>query len=150
MTHSPGPWSADLKHQCKIVGAWKSKNGGGCTVTLKTLEILDNNTIGTIAIVNCESSPPSKEDKANARLIAAAPDMLEALKSLASTSQIWAMLDTKIVPHIFFDLDQFLNPKLELLRLPQGISTHKFFLRVTEPNAYLQFFQVASLKKPIL
>jgi len=87
MTHSPGPWSADLKHQCKIVGAWKSKNGGGCTVTLKTLEVLDNNTIGTIAIVNCESSPPSKEDKANAILIAAAPDMLEALKSLASTAR---------------------------------------------------------------
>lgn len=84
MTYSPGPWSADLKHQGKIVGTWIAKNGGGCNVELKTLEVLDDNTIGTIAIINCESSPPSKEDKANARLIAAAPELLKELINIAN------------------------------------------------------------------
>ncbi len=87
MTHSPGPWSADLKHQGKIVGTWISKNGGGCNVKLKTLEVLDDNTIGTIAIINCESSPPSKEDKANARLIAAAPELLKIVQDFIYTLQ---------------------------------------------------------------
>jgi len=52
MKYTPGPWKADI---CEVLGLHH-------------------------AICECDGSGYHEEDKANARLIAAAPDMLEAAK----------------------------------------------------------------------
>ena len=72
MTHTPGPWNVGLREDQTIF-----------TENLR------------VATVEC----PRKEWKANARLIAAAPDMLAALKALHaahrafSGSEDWGVYD---------------------------------------------------------
>ena len=69
MSHTPGPWEASFENPVTDIKA------------TGFLEVIDDAN-GTLAFVNCESMPPSKEDLANARLIASAPDLLEALKEV--------------------------------------------------------------------
>jgi hypothetical protein len=56
--HTPAPWNAE------------------------GLDILDNTNIGILATISPENDGPSEEDYANARLIAAAPELLAALQRL--------------------------------------------------------------------
>ena len=58
MTHTPGPWSV-------LAGT-----------------IIKSNDRGYIAKTPAANMPTFEEDRANARLIAAAPDLLEALKHM--------------------------------------------------------------------
>ena len=60
MTYTPGPWEVDPKAQCRI----------------REIQNLD-----TVATTGCDGSHRD-EWEANARLIAAAPDLLAALKDL--------------------------------------------------------------------
>lgn len=69
MSHTPGPWLTDIENPVTDIKA------------TGFLEVLDDAN-GTLAFVNCESMPPSKEDFANARLIAAAPELLAAVEDL--------------------------------------------------------------------
>jgi hypothetical protein len=64
MTHTPGPWEIEQ------IGVATTINGNG----------------GIVAEVYSDTGNQQEED-ANARLIAAAPDMLEALKALEEVSQ---------------------------------------------------------------
>jgi hypothetical protein len=65
MSHTPGPWTLDRRSE-KLVGA----NGANVVVYASGLSFA--------------GLPPTEEFKANARLIAAAPELLEALKALRS------------------------------------------------------------------
>lgn len=71
--HTPGPWRAE---QVRMGGprnpylAWSVQGKGGCVAEIRYTGIHPKNQIG--------------EDEANARLIAAAPELLEALKAFVS------------------------------------------------------------------
>mgnify|MGYP001809970154 CR=1 FL=1 len=62
-TQTPGPWVAHNK-------------------TVWVMESFDQDRIGVIA--NTNSGRPDGEDEANARLIASAPDMLDAIADIAA------------------------------------------------------------------
>ena len=65
-THTPGPWKVRLTHK-----------------ELSGIDYLDITTLGeTERICHVDSTVPKHETEANARLIAAAPSMLEALRSI--------------------------------------------------------------------
>lgn len=70
--HTPGPWRAE---QVRMGGpsnpylAWSVQGKGGCVAEIRYTGIHPKNQIG--------------EDEANARLIAAAPDLLAALEMAA-------------------------------------------------------------------
>lgn len=67
--HTPGPWK------------WWTTHEGSHRI---------NPEEGGLVIASCDTRNPfSYEQEANARLIAAAPDLLEALKDLLDTS-VWA------------------------------------------------------------
>ena len=81
MSHTPGPWSSSLFNiVTDVTGIIKEKRGDTkLQVNKGLLEILDDHE-STVAFVNLEDVSLSEEDLANALLIAAAPEMLEALK----------------------------------------------------------------------
>lgn len=60
--HTPGPWT---ELRAAMIGPWKIQDGSGVEV--------------------CKLDPTNTHNVANARLIAAAPDMLEALKN----AELW-------------------------------------------------------------
>ena len=61
--HTPGPWRIDSKDDSHVVAGH-----GPATMS--------------VAVASFSGVSPDDEDKANARLIAAAPDLLEALEEL--------------------------------------------------------------------
>lgn len=65
--HTPGPWTANLHH---------TRQDGGRTYGF----IFADGVVPTAAVVLGVEGMPQDEGRANARLIAAAPDMLAALK----------------------------------------------------------------------
>ena len=75
--YTPGPWTADIRGGCAVV--YQGEDCGGC---------IEN---GRKRLAYFHGYKDSKdgwqvilEDKANARLIAAAPDLLEAAKTFLS------------------------------------------------------------------
>ena len=71
MSHTPGPWYDWLPHGCD----------GGCR-TIRTEEGRARGSYHGAEIAYTCGLADDDEDKANARLIAAAPDLLEALKAI--------------------------------------------------------------------
>jgi len=69
MTHTPGPWMATTQ--------------GSNTIYIHD-EVRNGKSFGTIAEIGSDSAYPDihKQDKANAHLIAAAPEMLEMLRDI--------------------------------------------------------------------
>ncbi len=82
-THTPGPW--------KVTGL--SRHGFYCKVRGTRLG-------GKFQVAHCPFVPDSREDKveaeANARLIAAAPHLLEALQTLADYAEGIGMTPTGV------------------------------------------------------
>lgn len=74
---TPGPWEADY---------------GGTVGHIKSVAPRDNGMTPTVARYNtgyCASSIPPDEQKANSRLIALAPEMLEFCKRVAYRYQVF-------------------------------------------------------------
>ncbi len=82
-THTPGPWSTphlaceDVKCNCAYVLS-EGYAGSICTV-----EVGDGKRVSD----GGNDCPPLEEAKANARLIAQAPDMYDALKQIAESGE---------------------------------------------------------------
>lgn len=70
MAHTPGPWYSWLPRDCD----------GGCR-TIRTEKGRAHGTYYGTELASTHGLANDEEDKANARLIAAAPDLLEALES---------------------------------------------------------------------
>ena len=83
MTHTPGPWKPSLFNiVTNVTGLIQEKpKATPLKVDKGLLEILDDNE-STVAFVNLEDTSLSKKDLANANLIAAAPELLAALREL--------------------------------------------------------------------
>ena len=83
MSHTPGPWKPSLFNiVTNVTGIIKQKRGDTkLQVNKGLLEILDDNE-STVAFVNLEDTSLSENDLANANLIAAAPELLAALREL--------------------------------------------------------------------
>jgi len=81
MTHTPGPWKPSLFNiVTDVTGIIKEKRGDTkLQVDKGLLEILDDNE-STVAFVNLEDTSLSEKDLANAILIGAAPELLQALQ----------------------------------------------------------------------
>lgn len=80
--HTPGPWS------CADGDASGFKTGSGGESILATARPSDDYFV--LKIAEMDSNVPVDERTANARLIAAAPDLLEALQVIVTDcSQIW-------------------------------------------------------------
>jgi len=79
MKHTPGPWKLDLQETYE----WPTEE----------IEIMDNDGDGFIAKVYAHTNIETQ--KANARLIAAAPDLLEALKELQKRIHAHMKMDVK-------------------------------------------------------
>ena len=71
MAHTPGPWYSWLPRDCD----------GGCR-TIRTEKGRAHGTYYGTELASTHGLANDEEDKANARLIAAAPGLLEALKAL--------------------------------------------------------------------
>lgn len=71
--HTPGPWD------------YKCAPNGDCGIISEEMYILAE----TFSAIRAQDENAQAESVANARLIAAAPDMLEALKKFASWDQCW-------------------------------------------------------------
>ena len=69
MAHTPGPWAV------QEVGASRGLPRGGYRVR-------QGGTVYDVALIDNDGSADSAELKANARLIASAPDLLAALRAL--------------------------------------------------------------------
>jgi len=84
--HTPGPWYASLPRQCssgcRRIRTEKGRRHGGY--------------FGT-ELAHTDGLADDDEDKANARLIAAAPDLLSALRGLIS-----ATYDTALARELVF------------------------------------------------
>jgi hypothetical protein len=90
--HTPGPWVvphfARDDHPCQCTSVVSgSYNGAICTVAV------DNGI--TLISEGGNDAPPQEEAKANARLIAAAPDLLAFVRSIAGFDKDFARGETK-------------------------------------------------------
>ena len=81
MSHTPGQWGADLRLPIPIGTAKIGISGHNIKEDGSLLEIVSEPILDTIGYVNCKLSTPSEEEYANARVIAAAPDLLEACQT---------------------------------------------------------------------
>lgn len=70
MTHTPGPWKLD------------GNSEDGWRIRAQDSSLPGKITFITVAMIGGWASKYEKEETANVRLIAAAPDMLEALQSI--------------------------------------------------------------------
>lgn len=68
---TPGPWSADFHNECRDGGRYITHVTGG------------NQLVPIAAVPTGVEGYGREEGRANARLIAAVPDLLEALRNLA-------------------------------------------------------------------
>lgn len=93
--HTPGPWrlphfvSEDSGCDCGYIFANDDRMGAVASVHFHKRE--------------CDDNPPKDEAKANARLIAAAPDLLEALKAVAALDECEAHFEDafeRLLPQI--------------------------------------------------
>jgi hypothetical protein len=86
MKHTQGPWYLkEYNNRFHVLRAWDEKVKPGDCATF-------GSSYGAhIASVKYNSGVPTREQaEANARLIAAAPDMLEALKNIVSVCNSWS------------------------------------------------------------
>ncbi len=86
MMHTPGPWKADIRSGCLAV--YPAREDHNCLSGARQWAIHYSNK-------DAEQTQGggwtmSEEARANARLIAAAPDMLALLKDWAEASEPWA------------------------------------------------------------
>lgn len=93
MSHTPGQWGADLRLPIPFDGEI-GHSGSNIKRDGSLLEIVSEPVLSTIGYVSCELSTPSKEEYANARVIAAAPDLLEACKALHNYWKAYGVTDT--------------------------------------------------------
>lgn len=91
--HTPGPWMvphlADEKSTCNCRGVVEETYAGGIAT------ICVSNGIKMLADGG-NDCPPLEEAQANARLIAAAPDMLEALEKAEGWLKGWASAEHEL------------------------------------------------------
>jgi len=84
MKHTPGPWKVQNKHRPELFTLTIWDQIGRLIATTSSKSPMDKRT----------GSPSTKEAiKANAALIAAAPDMLEALRAVLGLAYQWGPRD---------------------------------------------------------
>lgn len=79
MTHTPGPWQADM------VGREGNPND---PLHCEVVALVFGKHVVIVDTLNCSCIFSPDDQRANARLIAAAPDMLEALLTLVSAAEV--------------------------------------------------------------
>lgn len=77
--HTPGPWLAKCQDNSSFIYEKESYDKGNADKLLALVYSYSNSSIG----------PDRKERNANARLIAAAPELLEALKHAKASMENW-------------------------------------------------------------
>lgn len=81
-SHTPGPWAVP-----DIDGVWDD------TIPIHAL---DGSVVGTAWPLTYRCGDDDPETQANARLIAAAPELLEALRNLLSTPEVEDLADEEV------------------------------------------------------
>ena len=80
MVHTPGPWFFDVNPDAKA----------------PDLEIVDDACLGVIAVARPSADSPTEEDYANARVIAAAPELLAALQAFVDAHEREGGIEVRI------------------------------------------------------
>jgi len=83
MSHTPGPWHWSDRYPMVSSGE-------------KTWSLIGEDGYGILSCDGVENSPQGLNDEANARLIAAAPDLLEAIQGIRSFVEMFNGDLTKI------------------------------------------------------